>query len=108
MLATTAVKVPLRIDESGVARLGKSRIPLENLVHSFDGGASAEEIVASYPTLELADVYATIAFILEHREEVDEYMAQSAAESERLHREREKRYPTAELRRLIRRRAARL
>lgn len=31
---------------------------LENIVHAFEVGASAEEIVATYPSLGLGDVYA--------------------------------------------------
>jgi uncharacterized protein (DUF433 family) len=105
-LAIATVASPLRMDETGVVRIGSSRVMLERVVHAFDAGASAEEIVASYPTLELGDVYATIAFILKNREEVDGYMAKSDAEAERVHREWERRYPTHELRRRIRERAA--
>ena len=105
-LATATVLSPLRTDESGVIRIGSSRVMLERVVHAFDAGASAEEIVASYPTLELGDVYATIAFILQHRPEIDAYMAQSAAEAERIHQKWEQRYPTADLRRRILARAA--
>lgn len=105
-LAIATVPSPLRTDDTGVVRIGSSRVTLESVVHAFDAGASAEEIVASYPSLELAEVYATIAYILEHRADIDEYMAESAAESERVHEKWEKRYPTAELRRLIRDRAA--
>jgi uncharacterized protein (DUF433 family) len=107
-LATATVTTPLRTDETGVVRIGSSRVMLERVVHAFDAGASAEEIVASYPTLELGDVYATIAFILQHRLEVDAYMAQSAAEAERVHLKWEQRYPTADLRRRILERAGRL
>ena len=105
-LATPTVASPLRTDETVVVRIGSSRVMLERIVHAFDAGASAEEIVASYPTLELGDVYATIAFILRNRDEVDAYMAKSEAEAERVHREWERRYPTQELRRRIRERAA--
>lgn len=104
-LATAAVLNPLKTDEAGALRIGASRVMLERVVHAFDAGASAEEIVASYPTLELADVYATIAFILQHRPEVDAYMARSAADAERAHLKWEQRYPTADLRRRILERA---
>ncbi len=106
-LAAPTVPNPLRADAAGVIRIGASRVMLERVVHAFDAGASAEEIVATYPTLELGDVYATITFILKNRSEVDAYMAASAAEAERSHREREERYPTAELRRRIRARTVR-
>lgn len=105
-LATATVPTPLRADETGVIRIGASRVMLERVVHAFDAGASAEEIAASYPTLELGDVYATIAFILKNRDEVDAYMARSEAEAEDAHQEWEARYPTAELRRRLRECAA--
>ena len=105
-LAIATVPSPLRTDDTGVVRIGPSRVTLQSVVHAFDAGASAEEIVASYPSLELADVYATIAYILRHRAAVDDYLAESAAESERVHEKWEERYPTAELRRRILERAA--
>jgi hypothetical protein len=77
---------------------------LERIVHAFDAGASAEEIVETYPTLKLADVYATIAFILKNRPEVDAYMAKSEAEAEQIHERWEAHKPSTELRRRIRER----
>ncbi len=103
-LATATIASPLKTDENGVVRIGASRVMLERIVHAFDAGPSAEEIVASYPTLDLGDVYATIVFILKNRDEVDGYMAKSEAESERNRRRWEERYPTADLRARIRRR----
>ena len=104
-LATATLPTPFAADEHGVVRIGPSRVTLEQIVSAFDTGASAEEIVETYPTLDLGDVYATIAFIIKNRAEVDAYMAQSAAENERIHSKWEERYPTAELRRRIRARA---
>lgn len=81
---------------------------LERIVHAFDAGASAEEIVESYPTLELVDVYATIAFILKNRPEVDAYMANSRAEADRTRQTWENRAPTSDLRQRIRERGGAL
>lgn len=106
-MATARLQSPLRSDDTGVVRIGPSRVTLESVVRAFDAGASAEEIVASYPTLELGDVYAAIAYLLKNRGEVDAYMKRSAAESESVHQKWEERYPTAELRHLIRERSAR-
>jgi uncharacterized protein (DUF433 family) len=107
-LAAATVQAPFAIDERGVVRIGASRVMLERVVHAFDAGASAEEIVESYPTLDIADVYATIAFILRNRSEVDAYMSESAVDSDRVHRQWEERHPTAELRQRLRTRAGRL
>ena len=104
-LASATVPAPFTTDEHGVVRIGTSRVMLERVVSAFDAGASAEEIVVSYPTLELADVYATIAFILNNRPEIDVYMAESRAHADRMQQKWEERYPTHELRRRIRERA---
>lgn len=104
-LASATVPAPFTTDEHGVVRIGASRVMLERIVYAFDAGASAEEIVATYPTLELGDVYATIAYILRSRPEIDAYLANSEAEADRIGREREQRHPSSELRRRVRERA---
>src|SRR5882757_5571301 len=50
--------VPLTQDSSGVLRVAGSRVTLEVLVAAFDGGATPEEIVQQYPSLDLGSVYA--------------------------------------------------
>ncbi|MDQ3601495.1 MAG: DUF433 domain-containing protein [Actinomycetota bacterium] len=66
--------VPLLTDVHGVVRVGPSRVTLESVVHAFRAGATAEEIVQQYPSVELADVYAVVTYYLRHREEVDGYL----------------------------------
>jgi uncharacterized protein (DUF433 family) len=65
---------PLRTDEYGVVRVGKSQVLLDVVVREFKKGARAEEIVNAYPTLKLAEVYAVIAHYLQHQSEVEEYL----------------------------------
>lgn len=65
--------VPLRTDDHGVIRVGKTRVPLDTVVYAFNQGASPEEIVMSYPTLKLDDVYAVVNYYLHNRTEVDGY-----------------------------------
>jgi uncharacterized protein (DUF433 family) len=89
-------------------RIGASRVPLESVVRAFDAGASAEDIVTSYPSLDLGDVYAALAYVLKNRGEIDEYMKRSAAECEKVDQHWESRHPTAELRRLLRKRTIRV
>src|SRR4051794_40905246 len=66
--------VPLREEPPGVLRVGKGRVLLELVIHAFHQGESPEGIVEMYPALELADVFAVIAFYLAHREEIDDYL----------------------------------
>ena len=49
---------PLRVDEGGTVRVGKSRITLDLLVREYDSGMTPEDLVRAYDTLELPDVYA--------------------------------------------------
>jgi uncharacterized protein (DUF433 family) len=78
---------PLRVTKDGVVMVGKTRVPLETVIWTYKEGASPEEIVMSYDALALADVYAAIAYYLNHREDVETYMEWVKAESERVRRE---------------------
>lgn len=55
-------------------RVGKTRVTLDTVIAVFKQGSTAEEIVYRYPSLRLADVYATIAFYLNHQPEVETYL----------------------------------
>jgi uncharacterized protein (DUF433 family) len=100
---------PLRLTKDGVVMVGKTRVPLETVIWTYKEGSSPEEIVASYDALTLADVYGAIAYYLNHREDVEAYMAWIEAESERVRREIEALQPDMfSLReRLLARKAAR-
>ena len=56
-------------------------------------GRPPEGIVQSYDTLQLADVYATIAYYLRHRQEVDDYLSVRREEAMRLRQEIEASQP---------------
>lgn len=88
--------VPLRVDGLGVIRVGSSRVPIDTVVHVFLDGISAEEIVDRYPTLELADVYSTIAYYLRHREEVDAYLRERERHAEEMRAQVEARQGSSE------------
>lgn len=104
-LVLEAPPMPLRSDEHGVIRVGKTRVPLDTVVYAFNQGASPEEIVMSYPALDLTDVYAVINYYLYNRDEVDAYLRQREAEATRLRAENEKRFPPEGIRaRLLARR----
>lgn len=100
-LPSTLTPPPLRTDADGVVRVGGTRVPLETVVSAFDEGAAAEEIVMRFPTLDLSDVYATITYILQHRAEVDEYVAGRRQEARRVRAEVERRFDTSDLRRRL-------
>lgn len=78
----TTQTVPLNVWEDGSIRLNGSRVTLDSIVHNFQQGASAEEIVENFGPLSLADVYAAITYYLNHRDEVEEYLRQREAEGD--------------------------
>jgi uncharacterized protein (DUF433 family) len=73
VLAIVAEPAPLGITDDGVVQVGKTRVTLDTVVAVFKQGTTAEEIAYRYPSLKLADIYATIAFYLNHQEEVERW-----------------------------------
>jgi uncharacterized protein (DUF433 family) len=61
MLHSSVTEVmPLEVDQDGTVRVGKTRVTLDTVIAAFTEGATAEEIVQQYPSLQLADVYHVI------------------------------------------------
>jgi uncharacterized protein (DUF433 family) len=83
-LAIVAESAPLQANEDGVFLVGKTRVTLDTVIAVFNQGATAEEIVYRYPSLNLADVYATIAFYLNHQSEVESYLQQRRQKSQEI------------------------
>ncbi len=81
-LTTEAEAVPLGVDPDGVLCVGQTRVPLDLVVEAFQDGAGPDEIVLQYPVLDLADVYAVVAYYLRHRSQVDAYVEERAAAAE--------------------------
>jgi uncharacterized protein (DUF433 family) len=75
---------PLRADETGTVRVGDSQVILDLVIHAFRDGATPEQIVQSYDTLTLADVYAVVGYYLRHRDEVDGYLEQRQLQADEL------------------------
>jgi uncharacterized protein (DUF433 family) len=97
---------PLQETEDGVVRVGGTRVTLDTVVAAFDQGATAEEIVEQYPSLDLADAYAVIAYYLHHRAEVEAYLAKRGEDARRVRHENEARFdPTGVRARLLARRS---
>ncbi len=88
--ATTTV--PLSTDEAGVLRVAGTRVSLDSVIYAFEEGATPEEIVQAYPTLDLADIYSAIGYYLQNRAEVAQYIEQRKAQREELKRTLEARF----------------
>jgi uncharacterized protein (DUF433 family) len=96
---------PLALDSDGVVRISGTRVTLDTVVEAFLEGATAEEIVQQYPSLELADVYSVISYYLKRRSEVDEYLKTRTAEAQEVRHQNESRHdPTGVRARLLARR----
>lgn len=78
------ISVPLIVTEHGTIRIKGSRVSLDSIIHHFKLGATAEQIVQSFPSLSLGDIYSSIAYYLTHREEIEEYLEQQEMEADAL------------------------
>lgn len=87
-----AQAVPLSQSSDGVIRVKGTRITLDTIVTAFEEGCTAEEIAQQYPSLTLADIYASIGYYLRHRAEVETYLKERHAGSDRVRRENERRF----------------
>ena len=107
-LATDTEPVPLAANQDGVVRVGGTRVTLDTVVAAFEEGATAEEIVQQYPTLQLPDVYLVIGYYLRHRAAVEADLQQRQELADRIYEENKKRLDPDGLRdRLLARRAER-
>ena len=91
-------RVPLHEDADGVIRVVGSRVTLDSIVAVFDRGATPEEIVQSFPSLGLGDVYTILAWVVSQRANVDVYLMRRAGEERETRREVELKSTTAGLR----------
>ena len=107
-LTLEAKPVPLQAWDDGSIRVGGTRVTLETVLSLFSSGASPEEIARRFDVLRLADIYAVVAYYLDHREEVDAYVRERERLGEEARRDSERRFPEQRLlrERLLARRAA--
>jgi uncharacterized protein (DUF433 family) len=97
-LSLATAPIPLKTDEDGVVRVGGTRVTLDSVVYAFNDGATAEEIAYRYPSLDLVDIYATIAYYLQSRPAVDEYLLRRDDEARAVRQDNESRFDPAGLR----------
>jgi uncharacterized protein (DUF433 family) len=98
--------IPLEADADGVVRVGGTRVTLDTVVAAFKDGATAEEIVYQYPSLNLADVYSVVGYYLQRRSDVEAYLRRRKQEGDKVREQNEARFDPCGIRdRLLARRA---
>ena len=106
-LSAVTENIPLRTDAGGVVRVGNTRVTLDTVVSAFRDGATAEEIVQQYPSLNLADVYHVIGYYLRRTSEVDAYLQKRKNDAKVSRHQNEARFDPSGVRaRLLARRSA--
>ena len=65
--------------QNDVWRVKGTRVALDSIIYQFQQGRSPEAIQDAFPALSLSQVYAAIAYYLDHQAELDEYLAHNEA-----------------------------
>jgi uncharacterized protein (DUF433 family) len=76
--------MPFVVTEQGTIRIKGSRVSVDSIIHHFKLGATAEQIVQSFPSLTLGDVYSSIAYYLTHHHEMEEYLEEQTVAADNL------------------------
>ena|SRR5215510_7259512 len=98
LLEIQPITAPLASDSNGVIKIAGSRVTLDTVIGAFIRGATAEEIAQQYPSISLADVYATISYYLQHREEVEKYLEKRRKHSRAVREQNQKRFDQSGIR----------
>lgn len=67
--------LPFRQIADGTIRIGNTRVSLETIIDSYRLGQHPEEVQVAFPSVDLADIYAIIAYYLKNRAAVERYLA---------------------------------
>jgi uncharacterized protein (DUF433 family) len=101
-MTNLTLTTPLEVWEDGTIRVTNSRVTLDVIVRQFKTGATAEQIQEDFPSLNLREIYAVLAFYLEQSNFVEDYLKKQKAEARETVEFIEQNLPTANLRASIR------
>ncbi len=87
---------PLYETEQGAVRVRGTRVSLDSVIYAYNSGATPEDIVRSFTTLKLRDVYAVITYYLDHQDVVEAYIARRQREADEARREFAALYPQSQ------------
>jgi uncharacterized protein (DUF433 family) len=74
-----ANKTLVNKDSGGTFKIGATKVSLDSVVHAYRDGCSPECIRDQYPALSLGEVNEAVAFYLENREQVEQYLRDQEA-----------------------------
>ncbi len=78
----TTQSVPLTQWEDGSIRIAGSRVPIDTILHHYNLGSTPEQIAWKFQGLRTADLYAVIAYYLNNRDQIDQYLREREASAE--------------------------
>jgi uncharacterized protein (DUF433 family) len=78
----TTQSVPLAQWEDGSIRIAGSRVPIDAILHHYNLGSTPEQIAWKFQGLRTADIYAVIAYYLNNRDQIDQYLRDREASEE--------------------------
>ncbi len=93
-----ATSPPFRWDEAGGIRIGSSRVTLDSILASYHNGSTPEEIAIQFSVLSLEDIYSAIAYYLNYRQEIDNYLEQRNQQAQQLRQQLTQKHNLVDLR----------
>jgi uncharacterized protein (DUF433 family) len=93
-----ATSPPFRWDEAGGIRIGSSRVTLDSILASYHNGSTPEEIAIQFSVLSLENIYSAIAYYLNYRQEIDNYLEQRNQQAQQLRQQLTQKHNLVDLR----------
>ena len=89
MTINTTQIVPLTLWEDGTIRVKGTRLLIDTIVGAHNQGECPEEIFESFPSdiYTVADIYSIIAYYLQNKSEIDNYLAKREKQAEKIREE---------------------
>jgi len=84
MTLGTTIPAPFTVTEQGTILISGTRVSLDSILYHYKLGATPEQIACKFQGLRLADIHLAIAYYLNNRDEVEEYLRQQEAKGDAL------------------------
>lgn len=80
----TTITAPFTVTEQGTIRISGTRVSLDSILYHYKLGATPEQIAGKFQGLRLADIHLAIAYYLNNRDEIEEYLRHQEAKGDAL------------------------